>query len=241
LLGSVVNGALPKSAFSGFGMRSVGHLKKSCCGSSSKEVKMQKIEFADADRVSELCQGTVIKNPQERAKLERYLTLRKEGTDCFQVEYKSSGIEGSGRLFVTTGLQSIGRDIRNEIAGKYYCSVSFGDSSNDPIKAHLRKEYGATPENIEPLKQHFCHIFDKLKPNQKLYYEILYSTERSVLMAMTDFFESKGWNVDCFLHQSILVRRCKDGRPTRQLFTECEKYIDEKTGVKVRVTVNPTL
>jgi hypothetical protein len=202
---------------------------------------MQKIEFASADKVRELCQSAAIEKPEERAKLERYLQLRIEGTDSFQVQYNPSGIDGNGRLCVSTGLQSFSRDIRNVIAGKFYHSVSFSNSYKDPIKAHLETKYGATPGNAEPLKQHFRRIFDNLRHHQNFYHQVLFTVERSVLMAMTEFFEAKDWNVDCFIHQTILVRRRDDGNLNRQLFNECENYIYEKTGVKVKVTVNPTL
>jgi hypothetical protein len=200
---------------------------------------MKKIEFASADKVRELCATT--DNPQERAKLERYLLLRREGTDCFEVQYTQSGVDGSGRLYVSTGLQSFSRDMRNAIAGEYYHSVSFDNPYNDTIKAHLKTKYGATRENVEPLKCPFDNIFDNLTHGQNFYYQVLYAIEKRVLMAMTEFFEAKDWNVDAFIHQTILVRRREDDNLTCQLFTECEKYIYKTTDVKVKVKVNSTL
>jgi hypothetical protein len=118
------------------------------------------------------------------------------------VRYNPCGVDGNSRLFVRTGLPSFSRDTRTLIAGAYYHSVSFDNSSNDAIAAHIKKWYGATRQNSkQSLEQHFRTTFENLTPGKSLYHEILYSTENSVLMAMATFFQANNWNVDT-LHGS---------------------------------------
>jgi hypothetical protein len=201
---------------------------------------MQKTEYASVDKINELCCRDDI-NSQEKEKFKRYLRLRIGNSDSFKVRYKPSGVDGNGRLFVQTALPSFSSDTRTLIAGAYYHSVSFDNSSNDAITAHLKAWYGATRQNSKPLEQYFRGTFEKLKKGKSLYHEVLYSTENRVLMAMAAFFLANNWSVDTFMFHTILVRRRRDENLTPQLLTGCEKYILEQTGVEVNIKVNQTL
>jgi hypothetical protein len=109
---------------------------------------MQKIEYANVDKISNLCSAAI--NNQEKAKFERYLKLRIGSTNRFEVRYNQGGADSTGRLFVSTGLQGFSSDARNQVAAEYYHSISFDNSNNDAIKAHLKTRYGATGQNSEP-------------------------------------------------------------------------------------------
>lgn len=122
--------------------------------------------------------------------------------------------------------------------------VLYGGSCEYSFLRPLKEELEGFALKLRKLPQYLelykaCQESKPMNSSGSFLSYLAQTEERKVMLAMREFFMSKGWSVDCLCFDGIMVRKEKDKEITATLLEEAEGAVLQKTNYSIQLVNKP--